>query len=175
MASTPSIQATFTATLPATEALQQQDVASLTLPAVEAYTLEETAPHSTEAASDEAPQPTQPLLPYDVATASLEELQAELRQLQELERRQQMKELILALRAKVGRSSEAGGRATIATLASTAILLTIAVHPAATVPPFEPVISAFLAGILPAIGASTVPMRGAIPLAPQATYPLSYP
>jgi hypothetical protein len=85
----------------------------------------------------------------------VEELQAELRQLQELERRQQMKEQILALRAKVGRSSEAEGRATIAVLAPTASLPTIAVHPAATAPPLEPAMSAFSAGILPTMGVST--------------------
>jgi hypothetical protein len=74
------------------EAPQQLEVASPTLPAVEAFTPEGTAPHSTEAVSDAAPQPTKPPQPCDVATASLKELQAELKQLQELERQQQMKE-----------------------------------------------------------------------------------
>ncbi len=101
---TPSTQATSTATLPATEALQQQEAASPTSPAVEEFTLKETAPSSTEAASDTAPQPSQPPQPCDVVTVSLEELQAELRQLQELERQRQMKEQIYALRAKIGRS-----------------------------------------------------------------------
>ncbi len=58
-ASTPSSQATSTATLLATEALQQQEVASPTSPAVETFTPKETAPHSAGAASDAAPQPTQ--------------------------------------------------------------------------------------------------------------------
>ncbi len=173
--STPSTQASSTATLPATEALQQQEVASLTLTMVEAFIPEETAPHSIEAASNVASQPTQPPLPCDVATASLEELQAELRQLQELERRQQMKERIIALRAKVGCSSEAEGRATITALAPTASLPTIAVHPAATVPLLEPAMSAFSAGISPVTGESSAPVWGAIPPMLQATYPFAYP
>ncbi len=57
-ASTPSIQAASTATLSVTEALQQQEVASPMLPAVEAFTSEETALHSAEAPSDAALQPT---------------------------------------------------------------------------------------------------------------------
>jgi hypothetical protein len=154
-ASTPSTQAASTATLLATEALQQQEIASPPSPAVEAFTPEEIAPNGAEVASDAAPQPTQPPPPCDVTTASLEELQAELRQLQVLERRQQMKELILALRAKVGRSSEAEGRATIAASAPTASLPTIAVHPAATVLPFEPATSTFAAGIPLTTGANT--------------------
>jgi hypothetical protein len=52
---TPSTQATSAATLPAREALQQQEVASPTLPAVEAFTPEETVLNSAEAASDAAP------------------------------------------------------------------------------------------------------------------------
>jgi hypothetical protein len=56
-----------------------------------------------------APQRTQPTQTYDVITALLEELQAELRQLQELEHWLEIKKQILALRAKVGRSSEAEG------------------------------------------------------------------
>ncbi len=174
-ASTPSIQATSTATLLATKALQQQEVASLTSPAVEAFTPKGTAPQSTEAASNAAPQPTQPSQPCDVVTTTLEELQAELRPLQELERWQQMKEQILPLHAKVSHSSKAEGRATITALAPTASLPTIAVHPAATVPLLEPAMSVFSAGIPPVTGASTVPVWGAIPLMPQATYPLAYP
>ncbi len=84
--STPSTQAASSATLPATEALQQQEVASLSSPAVKAFTPKETAPHSTYAASDAVPQLTQPPQPCNIATALLEELQVELRQLQELER-----------------------------------------------------------------------------------------
>ncbi len=86
----------------------------MTLPAVEAFTPEKTAPNSAEVASDAALQSTQPPPSCDIATTSLEELQARLRQLQELEHRQQMKEQILVLRAKIGRFSEAEGRATIA-------------------------------------------------------------
>ncbi len=67
-ASTPPTQAASTATLLATEALQQQEVTSLKSPAVEAFTPEETALHSNEAASDAAPQPTQPQLPFNFAT-----------------------------------------------------------------------------------------------------------
>ncbi len=83
-ASTPSTQAASTATPPATEALQQQEAASPTSPAVEAFTLKETVLHSAEAASDVASQYTQPPQPCNVVTVSLEELQTELRQLQEL-------------------------------------------------------------------------------------------
>jgi hypothetical protein len=82
---------------------------------------------------------------------------------------------ILALCAKVGRSSEAESRATIAASAPTASLPTIAMHPAATAPPLEPMMSAFLAGILPTTDASTVPVWEAIPLTSQVTYPLVYP
>ncbi len=97
-----------------------------------------------------------------------------MRQLQELERRQQMKEQILALRAKVGRSSEAENRATIAASAPTTNLPTIAVHPAATVPPLEPATSAFAAGIPPTTGARTALAWRAIPPVPQPAYPLAY-
>jgi hypothetical protein len=86
-ASTPFTQAASTATLPATEALQQQEVASLTSSSVETFTPKETAQHSAEAASDAAPQLTQPPQPCNITTVLLEELQAELRQLRELERR----------------------------------------------------------------------------------------
>jgi hypothetical protein len=85
-----------------------------------------------------------------------------------------MKEQILALRAKVGCSSEAEGRATIAASAPTAGLPSIAVHPAATIPLLEPAMSAFSAGIPPTTCASMAPVWGAIPLAPQETYPLAY-
>jgi hypothetical protein len=54
-ASTPFTQAASTVTLSAMEALQQQEVASPISPAVEAFTPEETAPNSAEAASDAAP------------------------------------------------------------------------------------------------------------------------
>jgi hypothetical protein len=77
----------------------------------------------------------------------MDELQAELKQLQELESGQQMKEQILILCAKVGRSSEAEGQATITTLAPTASLPTIAVHPVVIIPLPEPTMGAFSAGI----------------------------
>ncbi len=76
-----STQAASTATLPARKALQQQDVASTTLPAAEAFTPEETVLHSTGAISDAALQSTQPPQQCNIATVLLEELQAELRQL----------------------------------------------------------------------------------------------
>ncbi len=101
-------------------------------------------------------------------------MQAELGQLHEQEYQQQMKEQILALRANVGRSSEAECRATTAVSALTASLLTIAVHHAATVPPLELVMSAFLVGIPPVSGASSAPVWGVIPPLPETTYPLAY-
>ncbi len=67
-------EAASTATLPAMVALQQQEVASPTSPAVEAFTPKETVPHSAETASNAAPQPTQPPQLCDVTTALLEEL-----------------------------------------------------------------------------------------------------
>ncbi len=74
------------------EVLQRQEVVSPTSPVVEAFTPTETVPNSTEVASDTALHPMRPMLPTqpqqpcNVITASLEELQAELRQLQELVR-----------------------------------------------------------------------------------------
>jgi hypothetical protein len=70
-----------------------------------------------------------------------------------------MKEQILALCAKVGRSSEAEGRATIAASAPIANLPTIAMHPAVTIPPYELAMSAFSAGIPPTTGVSTAPRQ----------------
>jgi hypothetical protein len=86
-----------------------------------------------------------------------------------------MKEQILALRAKVGRSSEVQGQATIAVSAPTASLPTIAVHPAATVPLLKLAMSVFSAGILLVLDASSAPVwRGILPV-PQPAYPLVYP
>ncbi len=98
-----------------------------------------------------------------------------MRQLQELERWQPIKEQILALRAKVGRSSKAEGLATIAVSALTVSLPTIAMHPAATVLPFEPATSAFAAGTPPTTVVNTAPAWGAIPPAPQQAYSSVYP
>ncbi len=86
-----------------------------------------------------------------------------------------MKEQILALRAKVGRSSEAVGRVQIAASALTTSLPTIAIHPAVTILPLKPAMSAFSTEIPLMTGASTAPVWGAIPLVPQPAYPLAYP
>ncbi len=74
-ASTPSTLPTSLATLSATETPHQQEVASRTPPAVEAFTSEETAPNSAQSTANMG---TQPLLQCDVATASMEEIQAEI-------------------------------------------------------------------------------------------------
>jgi hypothetical protein len=60
-APTHSTQATSTATLPVTEALQQQEVTFMTLPAIVAFTPEETMLNSVEVASDATTQHMQPL------------------------------------------------------------------------------------------------------------------
>ncbi len=85
--STPSTQAASIVTLPATEALQQQEIASPTSPVVEAFTPKKITLNSAEVISNAATQPTKPPLPCDVATALIDEPQVELRWLHELERR----------------------------------------------------------------------------------------
>jgi hypothetical protein len=62
-------------TLPVTETPHQQEVASPTPPAVKAFTPEEIALNSAEGTSNMG---SQPLLQCDVATASMEEIQAEI-------------------------------------------------------------------------------------------------
>ncbi len=86
-----------------------------------------------------------------------------------------MKEQIFALHAKVIRSTEVERQTITAASALTISLPTIALHPTATVPPPELVISTFSVGILLMTGASTAPVWELIPPAPQAAYPLTYP
>jgi hypothetical protein len=68
--------------LPATETPHQQEVASPTPLAVEAFTPEETMQNSAKSTSDMG---TQPLPQYNVAMASMEEMQAEIHCLEQLE------------------------------------------------------------------------------------------
>ncbi len=75
VASTPSTLPTSSAMLPATEMPHKQKVASSTLPAVEAFTPEETASNSAEGTGDLG---TQLFLQRNVATALMVEMQAEI-------------------------------------------------------------------------------------------------
>ncbi len=70
--------------------------------AIEAFTSKDTAPSSTESVGDTSTQ----LFPLrDIATASMEEMQAEIQCLEQLEQCQQIKEKILTMYAKVSRAA----------------------------------------------------------------------
>lgn len=102
-ATTTATSASTPATLPATVAgpsgeaphQQQAEDASPSPPSVERFTPEEATPTQQIPAAQ----------PFDAATASLDEMEAELRRLQELERRQQIREQILAVRTRLERST----------------------------------------------------------------------
>jgi hypothetical protein len=123
---------------------------------------------------------TQPLLQCDVAMASMEEMQAEIHRLEQLERCQQMKEKIFTLRSKVSRVAAQEDRAMVALLpqvqrGQVADVPTIAVHIAGPNPPDAPTASAATATASLGHGASGVPMAGMLPLAALAPYHLAYP
>jgi hypothetical protein len=123
---------------------------------------------------------TQPLLQCDIATASMEEMQVEIHRLEQLERRQQMKEKILTLRAKVSRVAGWEDCAIVAPLlqvqtGQAADVPTIAVHIAGPNPPDALTASAATATASLGHGASGALMAGVLPPASLAPYHLAYP
>jgi hypothetical protein len=146
-------------------------------PAVEAFIPEETAPNSTKGTDDMG---TQPFLQCDVATATIEEMQAEIHRLEQLEQRQQMKEKILMLRIKVSHIAAQEGCAMVAPLlqvqtGQAAEMPTIAVHVAGPNPPDALTVSTATATALLGHGASGAPMTGVLPSASLTPYHLAYP
>jgi hypothetical protein len=145
--------------------------------AVEAFIPKEKALNSAEGTGHMG---TQPLLQCNVATDSLELMQAEKLHLEQLERRQQMKEMILTLRAKVSRVAAQEDCAKVAPLpqvqtGQVADVHTIAVHIAEQIPPDMPTTSAATATASLGHGASGAPMTGVLPPASLAPYHLTYP
>jgi hypothetical protein len=123
---------------------------------------------------------TQPLLQCDVATASMEEMQAEIHRLEQLKRCQQMKEKILTLCAKVSRVAAQEDCAMVAPLPQVQTgqavdVPTIAVHIAGPNPPDAPTANAATATASLGHGASGAPMVGVLPPASLAPYHLAYP
>jgi hypothetical protein len=123
---------------------------------------------------------TQPFLQCDVATTSMEEMQAEIHCLEQLEQRQQMKEKILTLHAKVSHVAAQEGRAMVAPLlqvqmGQAAEVPTIAVHVTGLNPPDAPRASAATATALLGPGASGALMASVLSPASLAPYHLTYP
>jgi hypothetical protein len=171
--STASTLHTTLATLPAMATPHQQEVASQTPPAVEAFTLEEIVPNSIEGTGNTG---TQLFLQCNVATASMEEMQAEIHRLEQLEQRQQMKEKILTLRAKVSCIAAQEDCAMAAPLpqvltGQAAEVPTIAVHIVGPNPLDSPTASVATAAALLGHGTSRAPIAGA--LTPGIPCPLS--
>ncbi len=107
-------------------------------------------------------------------------MQAEIHCLEQLERRQQMKEKILTLRAKVSRVTAREDRAMVAPLpqvqtGQAADVPTIAVHIAGPNPPDSLTASAATATASLGHGVSGAPMAGVLPPASFAPYHLVYP
>jgi hypothetical protein len=120
------------------------------------------------------------LLQCNVATASMEEMQAEIRHLEQLERRQQMKEKILTLRAKVIHVAAHKDCAMVTPLlqvqtGQAAGVPTIAMHIAELNPPDALTASAATATASLGHGVSGASMAGMIPPAFLAFYHLAYP
>jgi hypothetical protein len=150
-------------------------------PAVEAFTPKVTAPNSNKSTGDTG---TQLFLQCDIATASMEEMQAKIRCLEQLEQRQQMIEKILTLRAKISRVAAQEDCTMVALSPQVqthqgADVPTIAMHVAGLNPPDEPAASTAIAAALLGHGVSGVLIAGVLPLAslapyhPTCQYPLS--
>jgi hypothetical protein len=107
-------------------------------------------------------------------------MQAEIHRLEQLERRQQMKEKIFTLRTKVSFVAAQEDRAMVAPLplvqtGQAADVPTIAVHIAGRNPPDVPTTSAATVTASLGQGASGAPMAGVLPPASLAPYHLAYP
>jgi hypothetical protein len=166
--------------LPATETLHQQEVAPPTPLAIESFIPEDTALNSTKSTANTS---TEPILQCNVATASIENMQAEIHHVEQLEQCQPIKEKIIILYSNVCLNAAKENCAMVAQLAQAVSqaqtgqaveVPTIAMHVAGPSLPDTPMMSMATTAALLGHGASGITIAGALPLASLAFYHLAY-